>query len=776
MKKYLYIRAHKPNLMKPYLQLIVVLLCGATKMNAQQFSFWNSISMQVGKTDNEPPVTPLNGIVRSTVVPPPNLIGVFSVNPTSGLVRATNCYPAGNYTAKMYGFNSNNVVFPTTLPVILTPAGCSQFLPSVVSNLPIFTAPFNLAIGDFNADGFHDLIFPGTIRFGNGSGGFPTSATVNSTSGAFNAVGDFNGDGNHDVAVTSSSGVGAVMLGGSGTTSTAGAIASTGGNGAGVAVCDANKDGKLDVLVANNNIGYVSLNLGNGLGGFGSSTLFATGAGCIFIAIADFNNDGNVDFTCTNQTANSVSVRLGNGLGSFSGTTTFTGLGAPRNLAVGDFNNDGNMDIAIANTTTNNVAIRLGDGAGNFSTAPNVTVGTDPRSIAVCDFNGDGNLDFATGNYTSNDVSVKYGDGAGNFIMTTTVPVGTGPRSILVADFNLDGRQDFVVANLISSGVSICFGQAVGEMDVRGNNISIADGSVSSSYNNYTNLGNVLINGSSTKTFKIKNTGSASIRVDALNLSGGDISQFSISALSSGPTIAAGDSATFTVTFMPTSGGNKSTTVHIFNTDCDEMDFNFKIEGAGICLSPPCSTALNLKLYIQGYYTGASTMNPVLFNQGVGSSTITSDSITVSLYDPITLQMVSSVHTLLQTNGTAICSFPLQYGNYFIGVKNRTSTETWSATPITFLASTSYDFSTQSNKAYGSNQAQVENGIWAFYSGDINQDLSIDAFDYLILDPDITAGSFGYLSTDLNGDGLVDAFDYLVMDANLLAGVGAEIP
>jgi hypothetical protein len=66
----------------------------------------------------------------------------------------------------------------------------------------------------------------------------------------------------------------------------------------------------------------------------------------------------------------------------------------------------------------------------------------------------------------------------------------------------------------------------------------------------------------------------------------------------------------------------------------------------------------------------------------------------------------------------------------------------------------------------------VESGVWAMYSGDINQDYIIDAFDYILQDPDIITGAFGYLNTDLTGDVVVDAFDYIMLDGNLVNGVG----
>jgi hypothetical protein len=110
-------------------------------------------------------------------------------------------------------------------------------------------------------------------------------------------------------------------------------------------------------------------------------------------------------------------------------------------------------------------------------------------------------------------------------------------------------------------------------------------------------------------------------------------------------------------------------------------------------------------------------------------------------------------------------------------VKQRNHIETWSAQPILLQpGNNTFDFSSSNVNAYGANQQQVAPGIWAFYGGDLNQDQSIDAFDFLILDPDVMLGVGGYYHTDLNGDGAVDAFDYLVMEPNIVEGVGASTP
>jgi hypothetical protein len=194
-----------------------------------------------------------------------------------------------------------------------------------------------------------------------------------------------------------------------------------------------------------------------------------------------------------------------------------------------------------------------------------------------------------------------------------------------------------------------------------------------------------------------------------------------------------------------------------------------------------CSTpaTLNLKVYLQGCYLEFGLMNDVLYYQGeYANPSSIADSITIELHEA-----VSPYHLAFQTKQALPNDGALVLGglgvvglSYYIVVKHRNSIETWSANPITFSSSTNYDFTTASSQAYGNNQHEVESGIFALYSGDINQDQAIDAFDYLLQDPDIILGAFGYMDTDLNGDGTVDAFDYILLDANLIAGISTLAP
>ncbi len=216
-----------------------------------------------------------------------------------------------------------------------------------------------------------------------------------------------------------------------------------------------NRDGNLDLAVANARSNDVSVLLGTGTGSFGTATNFGVGASPESVAIADLNGDGNLDLATTNQESNNVSVLLGTGTGSF-GTATNFGVGNnPYDLAIADLNGDGKLDLAIANSVSNNVSVLLGTGTGSFGTATNFGVGSGPESVAIVDLNGDGNLDLAAANRFSNNVSVLLGTGTGSFGAATNFGVGGGPVELAIADLNGDGKLDLATANGFSDSVSV---------------------------------------------------------------------------------------------------------------------------------------------------------------------------------------------------------------------------------------------------------------------------------------------------------------------------------
>ena len=81
------------------------------------------------------------------------------------------------------------------------------------------------------------------------------------------------------------------------------------------------------------------------------------------------------------------------------------------------------------------------------------------------------------------------------------------------------------------------------------------------------------------------------------------------------------------------------------------------------------------------------------------------------------------------------------------------------------------------NKAYGDNMKEVEPGVFAIYSGDVNQDGYIATDDVTIVDNDNLIGASGnYLITDLNGDTYVGTDDVTLCDNNNLSGIQIQRP
>ena len=241
---------------------------------------------------------------------------------------------------------------------------------------------------------------------------------------------------------------------------------------------DFNQDGISDLAVANFNSDNVSILLGTGTGSFGLATNISAGNGTAYIISRDFNKDGIADIAVTNYYSNSLSIFLGIGLGSFGTATDFALDSGPNSITSADFNEDGNADLAITNYLSDNVSVLLGTGTGSFGAANNFMVGESPNSVTCADFNWDGKIDLAIANRNSDNVSVLLGTGTGSFGAVTNFAVGDTPWSVINDDLNRDGNPDLVVTNQNSDNISILLGTGTGNFSVA-ENISTDPGPIS---------------------------------------------------------------------------------------------------------------------------------------------------------------------------------------------------------------------------------------------------------------------------------------------------------
>jgi hypothetical protein len=185
-----------------------------------------------------------------------------------------------------------------------------------------------------------------------------------------------------------------------------------------------------------------------------------------------------------------------------------------------------------------------------------------------------------------------------------------------------------------------------------------------------------------------------------------------------------------------------------------------------LTINTNCSggVTLNLTAFLEGYYAGSGAMQSVLANQAVANATgFEADTVWIELRDSLDPTIVVDAQPLLlMTDGTGSATFPaaVEGTSYWICLKHRMSIQTWSATEVLMTASTDYDFTTSDAQAFGNNMKEVEPGVWAIFSGDLNQDEFIDPFDFgLYLDDSINF-AYGYYASDMNGDGFTDPFDF----------------
>jgi hypothetical protein len=341
------------------------------------------------------------------------------------------------------------------------------------------------AVADFNGDGLADIAT--AIESVSGQDG-SVSVELNKGNGTFGPptilpagerpyqviAGVFTSSGHEDLVVANGQDGTVGFYAGEGNGMFAAPIISRyGTQGAGgtsdvtdMVAADLNGDGKLDLIISDEDDNDLVTMLGNGAGSFTVKQTIPSPAGSFGNVVAgNFLDDGHIDIAASPGVFPIIDVFAGNGDGTFSTTPVelstsdqnfeSDGVG----LVTGDFTGDGRDDLALvtqsSDLSTEVLSVFLNQGNGSFS-APVGTTLPNLYDMSLGDFDGDDIPDIVTGGATGGGAgfAVYLGNGDGSFQTTPAFNLDTiGFNSGLsVADLNGDGKPDIV-------GVTAAYGQ-----------------------------------------------------------------------------------------------------------------------------------------------------------------------------------------------------------------------------------------------------------------------------------------------------------------------------
>lgn len=196
-------------------------------------------------------------------------------------------------------------------------------------------------------------------------------------------------------------------------------------------------------------------------------------------------------------------------------------------------------------------------------------------------------------------------------------PSAIGVRDAVVSVTNDDPDEnpyDFAIV-----GTSV----AKPEIAILGNGQTIVSGDVTPSATDATDYGAAdILTGSTSRTYTITNSGSADLNLSLpVVVSGAQTAEFLVSTIPVTP-IAAGGSATFSVTFDPNAAGVRSATLTIASDDDDEAFYAFAIEGTG-------TVRPNIGVFGNGVFIANGDVTPTPTDHtDFGTVTVPSGSVT----------------------------------------------------------------------------------------------------------------------------------------------------
>ena len=236
-----------------------------------------------------------------------------------------------------------------------------------------------------------------------------------------------------------------------------------------VALADLDRDGRLDVVVANRATNSVTVLRGDAWGDLGTPVAYpVAGHAPAALAIGDLDGDGFLDVLTANEEDATISLLRGNARGTLEPAETFASFGSKlAGIALGDVTGDGRIDVVVVGSFSQSVCVLAGNAQGGLDPSQGYdTGGTYPTALALADVDLDGRLDVVVVNAGSDTIGVLR-QGRDGRLAPAEIHASGGhlPVSVAVGELTGDGRPDIAVANSSSASIGILAGNAQGSFD-----------------------------------------------------------------------------------------------------------------------------------------------------------------------------------------------------------------------------------------------------------------------------------------------------------------------
>ena len=648
----------------------------------------------------------------------------------------------------------------------------------------------SVAWGDYDNDGYLDIILTGDsdngrvskIYHNNENNTFTEQTTIPLIGVAFGSAkwGDYDNDGYLDILLTGTHGSGPIISkiyrnNGNNTFTDQTNILLTGVWGGSAAWGDYNNDGNLDILL-NGLPGPISKLYRNG----GNNT-FEDQTSIYFppvmwssVAWGDYNNDGNLDLLLTGFDGNNLFSKIykNNNLIPNTLPTVPTNLKATVNGNEVTFSWDKSTDNETPqNGITYNLVVGTGPGACGIL-SPMSDINTGKRKIVSM-----GNAGHCNSKTIKGLLDGKY------------------YWSVQAIDNCFEGSQ-FAPEQIVFTNCSLDLHPEKYELS------SLNEGNVYYIDRDYilSTIPDVYKGYSMIKT---ANNDKAATNLDFhFNICGSTDVYVAYDHRISAPSWLSDDYDNTNETIEVTDGNLEYFNIWKLKQAAQPPGITFGDNGQGnessmyfVFYKPSNLLSIYVKVFLQGPYAGSGSMNTSLQSNNLiplsqpynvspwnynGHESVTS--IPSGVVDWMLLELRSDINTIVQTRAVFLMSdgsihdidgsdhvnfTGITPGNYYIVVKHRNHLAVMSSDAVELDDITSYDFTTGSDKYYGTTNGakQLETDVWGMIAGNGNGNNSISVSDYNAVANNLF--HIGYEASDHNLNGSVSVSDYNFVSTNL---------